>query len=214
MKGEKNLGNDYISSLEISDLTLIEHKEIMKKIRKIANRLLIDISKENDLIKIGTYMDNRNRVKQQYHISNSITLELVKSFNRLYYEEGKKVLKYIGEESDNFKITPKIVLEHQFYQIIANLLIETKIHRQYPISSYLVDFYIPELNILIEFDEKYHERSEQKRKDAEREKEIITYAQKEINQNIHMIRVKEDDIYAGIRRILNLAYKRHSVLVS
>ncbi len=53
-----------------------------------------------------------------------------------------------------------------FIKTIYNLEVET----QYPVKNYRLDFYIPELNLAIEFDEKHHKY--QKEKDEKRENEI------------------------------------------
>jgi len=74
----------------------------------------------------------------------------------------------------------------------AELLINTfkgvlEIKQQYPVCNYLVDFYIPKLNLVIEYDENYHKYTIDK--DLIREKEIIS------NLNCEFIRVKETDKY-------------------
>lgn len=47
-----------------------------------------------------------------------------------------------------------------------------RIIRQYEVEGYFIDGYIPEINLAIEVDEKYHERKNVKKKDIEREKFI------------------------------------------
>lgn len=58
--------------------------------------------------------------------------------------------------------------------IVENLFSDYEIIPQYKILNYFIDWYIPELNIAIEFDEKYHEN---KKGDNTRQKEI----EKELN---------------------------------
>ena len=47
-----------------------------------------------------------------------------------------------------------------------------RIIRQYQVGCYWVDGYIPEINLVIEVDEKYHENEKQKEEDKEREEFI------------------------------------------
>ena len=66
---------------------------------------------------------------------------------------------------------------------------------QYKVLNYRIDFYLPDLNIAIEYDEKHH--SYKKHKDANRQKEI----ENEI-KNIEFIRVNEGEENLGINLIL------------
>lgn len=50
-----------------------------------------------------------------------------------------------------------------------------KFRRQHPMKKYAVDFYADELKFGIEVDGKYHEREDQKIKDAEREEVLESY---------------------------------------
>lgn len=66
---------------------------------------------------------------------------------------------------------------------------------QYKVLNYRIDFYLPYLNVAIEYDEKHH--NSKKHKDAKRQKEI----ENEIN-NIEFIRVNEGEENLGINLIL------------
>ena len=66
---------------------------------------------------------------------------------------------------------------------------------QYKVLNYRIDFYLPDLNIAIEYDEKHH--NSKKHKDSNRQKEI----ENEI-KNIEFIRVNEGEENLGINLIL------------
>jgi very-short-patch-repair endonuclease len=61
------------------------------------------------------------------------------------------------------------------------------IEHQYFVNEYIVDFYIPKLNIVIEFDEPHH--NQQIEKDKKREEDILKYL------NCQIIRQKSNEPY-------------------
>lgn len=61
-----------------------------------------------------------------------------------------------------------------------------------------LDFYIPQLNKIIEFDEEYHNNGKQKIKDALREKRIRKYF-----NNIDILRIKKSDFVANEKNVLD-----------
>ena len=71
---------------------------------------------------------------------------------------------------------------------------------QYKVLNYRIDFYLPNLNIAIEYDEKHH--IQKKHKDIKRQKDI----EREI-KNIKFIRVNEGEENYGINSILKSAMK-------
>lgn len=85
-------------------------------------------------------------------------------------EEARVIFgrEYPGQELEAIRfIRPEFVFGEE---IVFNLFENYKIHSQYTVGSYIVDWYIPELNIVIEFDEKHHKRNEVE--DQERQKVI------------------------------------------
>jgi len=61
-----------------------------------------------------------------------------------------------------------------------------------------LDFYIPELETCIEFDEKHHDKEEAKKKDIERENDI-----KRAIPEIRILRVKKEDYLKDKNKVLN-----------
>src|SRR5690606_40323975 len=47
-----------------------------------------------------------------------------------------------------------------------------KVETQFPVLDYRVDFYLPEVNLVVEFDENDHKYGKRPEKDKQREKEI------------------------------------------
>jgi len=80
----------------------------------------------------------------------------------------KELSKLIGANVIQIPRTRKELL----FEINLNELLDgiTTVIPQYPVLNYRIDFYLPELNIAIEYDEKHHNSN--KKSDNERQKEI------------------------------------------
>ncbi len=75
-------------------------------------------------------------------------------------------------------------------------------HHEYQIAQNrhhaFLDFYIPALNKIIEFDEEYHEKYGQKEKDIIRECLILSY----FNNNVSILRVKKEDFIKDEQKVV------------
>ena len=72
-------------------------------------------------------------------------------------------------------------------------------------GKYKIDFLLG-TELIVEYDEKYHETKEQKRKDAQRIKEIREWFKENVfydDWDIPVIRVKEGLEYEGIREVID-----------
>ena len=72
-------------------------------------------------------------------------------------------------------------------------------------GKYRIDFLLG-TELIVEYDEKYHETKEQKRKDAQRIKEIREWFKENVfydDWDIPVIRVKEGLEYEGIREVID-----------
>src|SRR5690554_2726219 len=101
--------------------------------------------------------------------NQKLALELILSSNSGEYTIEKAVEiyteKYPGEEINKVRfIRPEFIFGKE---IIEKLFYGFIIEKQYKVSQYLIDWYIPELNIAIEFDEKYHYKNSIKDKERQ-----------------------------------------------
>jgi len=95
----------------------------------------------------------------------------------------------------SYRIIP--VKERDFWEILSSLLKGiTKIIPQYKIMEYFIDFYIPEYDLAIEYDEKHHDNSSNVLKDAERQSKI------ENEMNIKFVRVHEGMELTGLNEVM------------
>ena len=98
-------------------------------------------------------------------------------------------------ETDVIQITPtrkELLFEIDIKGALKEI---TTIISQYPVLNYRVDFYLPEFNLVIEYDEKQHLYYKD---DKERQTEIENYLQ------CHFIRVEEGFELEGINKIIKV----------
>ena len=89
----------------------------------------------------------------------------------------------------------EILFEINLVELLKDVV---KIETQYSVLNYTVDFYIPELNLVIEYDEKWH--NQYLEQDKKREDEIIDAL------NCDFIRVLEGDEIKAINKILKMDF--------
>ncbi|SKB70568.1 Very-short-patch-repair endonuclease [Salegentibacter holothuriorum] len=70
-----------------------------------------------------------------------------------------------------------------------------KFRKQHPIHLFIVDFYCHELGLIIEVDGKYHDKTEQIKKDQERT-ELLKF------QNLKLIRFTNDEVINKLHNVL------------
>ena len=77
-----------------------------------------------------------------------------------------------------------------------------KVETQFPVLDYRVDFYLPEVNLVVEFDENDHKYGKKPEKDKQREKEIQQHLK------CRFVRVKEDEPFdISLNRVLKSVFK-------
>ena len=82
--------------------------------------------------------------------------------------------------------------KHLWYDLLKRLPVTVK--RQHIINNYIVDFYIPQNNMVIEVDGLQHRSPEMKAEDAKRDAElarlgisVVRYSNKDINENFRNV---------------------------
>ena len=70
-----------------------------------------------------------------------------------------------------------------------------KFRRQHPVHLFIVDFYCHELELIIEVDGKYHDNTEQIKKDQERT-ELLKF------QNLKLVRFTNDEVMNELKSVI------------
>lgn len=157
-----------LSSNEIAIALEIEHKKILRDIRKYISKCS---DAENHFIK-STYIDCQNKKRPCYFI-DSIGVKII--IDNKY--KTPKLYNLIKLYNDTFDENAETIIlsdrfENSFINDLEEFLNNFGIHgkRQFICGNYFIDFYIEELNIAIEYDEEQHKYSQAY--DIERQKYI------------------------------------------
>jgi very-short-patch-repair endonuclease len=118
-------------------------------------------------------------------------------------------VKKIFEIADAFGINTKNLIiagecskEYQFDLLLESIVPDgLKIEKQFSLGNYRIDFYLPSIQLVIEFDEEHHK---QYAKYDDMRQTAIT----ELLPNVSFIRVKESNIYEGLKQITNFIYNK------
>lgn len=156
-----------IESIEVAKMMDKEHKEIMWMIDGNKKRGIVGIKPTlNDCNAIvsdyfieSTYKDSMNRNKKCYSVTKK-GCELI-----IQYSTGKKGYLLANKLNDSFHDDCKTITiinldrkEIEFLDQLEQALqpFNIKGERQYSVLNYRIDYYIPSLNIAIEYDENDH----------------------------------------------------------
>ena len=130
---------------------------------------------------------------------NSAMLLLIKSQkNKKSIELYKEMSRLIGSNVIQITKTRKELL----FEVNLNELLDgiSTIIPQYKVLNYRIDFYLPELNIAIEYDEKHHNSKKKSDKDRQNEIEKVL--------KCDFIRVTENCEINGINQIIKLVLNK------
>lgn len=105
--------------------------------------------------------------------------------------EKKPLLKFTRKEESFY---------HQLKEFLLGLNLNLVLKTQYPVDSYRIDFYFPEYNLAVEYDESHH-KSHNKR-DKARQSEI------EVKLNCTFLRIEEGHEIKGLGQLASLLFSK------
>lgn len=170
-------GVPILTSWDIAKIHGKEIRRVNENFKYVREKLILNedyylILKENSLPFTEDYFIPNNVKKIPLFTANGYA-KLVKTF---VFENNYKIIeetyKFLGGKENINLYLPQRNSELVFKELLKQALQEFKIsfEHQYQIGKYRVDFFIPEYNLAIEYDESYHELKI--KEDSEREKEI------------------------------------------
>lgn len=180
--------NEEISSLDISIKYNKQHKDVLDTIRKI----LESNSNLKDCFIESTYKNARGRIYPCYILNG-------------------KAQDILNTKYKYSCVNPRF--EFKFYDILKNLFPSQIIIPQYKILNYRIDFFIPDIGLIIEYDEEQHKY--QKDYDQQRSFNILNELERIKKNNIpfydefvlknnvlfSIVRIDKGNEIDGIRKI-------------
>ena len=116
------------------------------------------------------FNEKANKELQDYSISLNMAKEIC--YKQKTNKKAGLLLKKLGSDLTHIHTFSRF--EKSFEYCIVEFLgeLEIKIIKQYKVEKYYIDFYLPDFNIAIEYDEKHHLSYKNIKKDSERQKYI------------------------------------------
>ena len=185
-----------ISSLKVAERFGKDHKEICKQIRVMTR----DDSVIEPYFIPCEYKASRGRSYKKY----TITLEgfcLLTDTPAFSRGKGAHIKSSIMRDfGERFAVvgSARNRGEDDFYSMLSRFL-TSKVLREYKASKYLLDFYVPDHCLIIEYDEKHHKTESRRLPDKEREEGVLA-----VFSNLGMVGAKIIRVESG-REIEGLA---------
>ena len=147
-----------ISSREVAEMMEMQHKNLIAKIDNINKTFGNRIDHKKYWVK-SSYKDSTGRILKEYQVTKKGCEFLIqKSTGKKGYLLANKINTLFPNEVDHIIIInlnrKEIEFLDQLEQALQPFNIEGK--RQYSVLNYRIDYYIPSLNIAIEYDENDH----------------------------------------------------------
>lgn len=116
------------------------------------------------------------------------------------FDEFNRFVGFVKRKGVNKDFLPIIPIKERIFADLVLGALEgiVDVLLQYKIDNYIVDFYIPEANLIVEYDEKYHLK--QVKEDKERQKNI------EEKLKVKFIRVSEGEELKGLNCIIKYLF--------
>ena len=189
----KNDDGFWFTQKSISEILGIKTHTVNYHLKEIEK---IDSSFKIKNISLTREEGNRHITRSLKHYSLESFFDISMRCNRL--ETFNNLLKLIDGDNKtelDFKVRP--IKERNFKEILDQSLKDImEFKYQYRVNGYIVDFYFPQLNLCVEYDECHHENH--KDKDDIREKSITGY------KDCDFLRVAEGEELQGLNKILKI----------
>lgn len=194
-----------MNTKEISDAFGIKHRDITRIVRELECSGLIG---DDDAVE-GSYISPQNKVIPMYELTNNTAVAMIQ--NRRTFTSTPKKRAVALSILDDLGYSTKVVIarsprkEDLFYGMLTEFFDDKLIVRQYPVGEHLIDFYIPDLAVFIEFDEGYHFTAKQKESDSNRHDSIVEILTYRFGGKPFVVRVKDGSEIQGLRLLSGVA---------
>ena len=175
------------------------------------NLHIADISKRFDLVNLRKHFpleqkEGARSVKRRV-LHFAFEVPHLIAFRGQYWDEWNwltEISQECGTAKPMYRVLP--VKEREFGELLQGILRGvTRVETQFAAAGFFVDFYLPEMRIAVEFDERHHLESGNMRNDREREEAI-----REELPGIDFIRVPEGDEIDGLNKVIKAVLERES----
>lgn len=192
-----------VTSIEISDLFSISHRQVLRSIRRITES---DPDFLGGYFEESSYTSPQNKVLPMYvmGVDGFQILSSSPSMSRGKSAETKaRLLNDFGSEC--FVVHQKTSRsEDLFFEMLREFAPDQHIKRQFPVNGKKVDFYLEQTGIFIEYDEEQHFSLSAQEKDSERWESIAEFVKQKTGARPWLLRVKKGREIEGLRKLVSI----------
>lgn len=188
-------GEVVITSLRIAKDMGVKHSKVMQNCRKW-------IDKGVNNLQVFTYIDKQGKEKPYYGLNKE---QLIIYYNHCKRStvENKLKLKNLLDDVIVIDDRREERFGYKFLNTLRPLNISIETQKTMKGNNYRIDFYLPEFNLAIEYDEEHHNEEKNRIKDKQREEEI----KKVLHCEFIRLNCKNDDNY-NIGLVLKKIFNR------
>ena len=187
--------NIIIDSREVSKILKQKHSNVLKKIhqnKELSTEPIFELCE-------SYYVDKNGQKRPVYTMNNIGAMYLMLLFNNGIAKELRcELVSRLKEKDIKIELTNGIKFERkenrfreQLKETLSPLNIKIETQKSIYGGKYRIDFYLPEFNLAIEYDEQQHNNDIHRTKDKQREEEI----KNELHCDFIRLDYKETDAY-------------------
>lgn len=181
-----------ISTIEISERYEKPHKDVLTTVRKVIEEIgCLDVT--STIFTDSEYVSIQNKKLPMYEM-NLGGFCLISDTSSYCRGKGAVIKSQIlSEFGEKFSVitSSRNRFEDDFYTIMKRFFSNQKIIRQCPFFDYRVDFYFPEHNLIVEYDDTGHFSKKDRENDLNREEKINEMSMLEFDSEFTFVRVKK-----------------------
>lgn len=189
-----------IDTLEVAERFNKQHRAVLLSVRTLmgAGDPLV-----SSYFKTSEYTNRQNKNHPMFKMGLNGFCLLTDTWG---YSRGKSALtkaQILSEFGESFSVVGSIRSrpEDCFYEMLKEFLHLDKIVRQFPVSLWRVDFYLPDYGLIIEYDEEQHFSASARKQDEEREEGVRKFLRSEFDDIASIVRVKRGEEIKGLSEI-------------
>ena len=191
---------DKIDTLEIAKRFGKRHKNVLCSVRDLAESKDTIVS---SYFRNLEYTNKQNKKQPVFEMGLNGFCLLTDTWG---YSRGKSALtkaQILSEFGESFAVVGSLRSrpEDCFHEMLKEFLHMDKVLRQFPVSLWRVDFYLPDYGLIIEYDEDQHFSPIARKQDEEREKGVREFFRSEFDDIVNIVRVKRGEEIKGLSEI-------------
>ena len=189
-----------IDTLEIAERFGKAHKNILQSVRGIID---VHTHLAASYFTGCIYLNGQKKEQPKFEMGLNGFCLLTDSWS---FSRGKNALvkaQILTEFGESFAVVGSLRSrpEDSFYEMLKEFLHMDEVVRQFPVSLWRVDFYLPDYGLIIEYDEDQHFSANARKQDKEREEGVRQFFRSEFDDIVDIVRVKRGEEIKGLSEI-------------